>query len=463
MSEETPETPLQAAFPVEQLLHASGAHPALADQVQQHAGVERAAARAHQQPVQRGEAHGGGDAAPVPHGAEAGAVAEMRGHDTTRAPPAAPSSDSAGATLLVGQAVEAVAADAPVVQRGRAGRSARPRPGCGGRRCRSKPPAAGPARAPAMARIGARLCGWCNGASGASASSSRSSASSRARPPRGRSPPCTTRWPTPRTARPRCRGFSQGSRRTPRRRHRAGGRAEQARGAGDARPPRPRAPAGAAPTADAVHLAAQPGRVPPASYRRTSWKTSRLRTRTARPARRAPARAPGRRGAGEAHRAAAARPRSAAGSEPRPRPVGAAGQGDRHPGADHDPRRLGAGQERSCLASMLPASRSGTSSTSAWPATSPPMFFAARRLGADGVVERQRPVHSAALDLAALGHLAQRGGLDRAPGASGHRLHRREHRDLRPRERQRAAEVDRVARDVRLGPRGRARCSPRHR
>ena len=54
-----------------------GVHAALAQEIKNHTGVERAAARPHRQPVERGEAHRGIDALPVKHGAEAGPGAEM--------------------------------------------------------------------------------------------------------------------------------------------------------------------------------------------------------------------------------------------------------------------------------------------------------------------------------------------------------------------------------------------------
>ena len=68
----------QARLPVEQVLDAAASSRVLLHQVEQHAGIERAAARAHHQPVDGGEAHRAGDAPPVANGAQAGAVAEMR-------------------------------------------------------------------------------------------------------------------------------------------------------------------------------------------------------------------------------------------------------------------------------------------------------------------------------------------------------------------------------------------------
>src|SRR5215470_18101026 len=76
--------------------------------MQDDAGVEAADPRAHDQPVESREAHGGGDAAAAADRAHAGAVAEM-GDD--QALGQAPVREVAQALryILVGQAVEAIA------------------------------------------------------------------------------------------------------------------------------------------------------------------------------------------------------------------------------------------------------------------------------------------------------------------------------------------------------------------
>jgi len=91
--------------------------PALLQQVQQHAGIQRAAARTHHQAVQRGKAHGGGHAHPALRGAQAGAVAQV-GHDHAAAP-AHGLRVQHRHDVLVGQAMEAVAAHALLAQRTR--------------------------------------------------------------------------------------------------------------------------------------------------------------------------------------------------------------------------------------------------------------------------------------------------------------------------------------------------------
>ena len=100
-------------------------------QMQQHAGVERAAARAHHQTVERGEAHRRGDAAQSAHRAEARAAAEVR-DDRAPARGVAVALGERDRHVLVGQAVKAVAPHAafPQGMRQRA-TSARPAAACG--------------------------------------------------------------------------------------------------------------------------------------------------------------------------------------------------------------------------------------------------------------------------------------------------------------------------------------------
>jgi hypothetical protein len=86
-------------------------HAALVEQIQQHAGVDGPAARAHHQAVERGEAHRRGDAAAGVHRAQAGPVAEMGNHDTALRP-LAEHFGHLQRDVLVGKSVKAVALDA---------------------------------------------------------------------------------------------------------------------------------------------------------------------------------------------------------------------------------------------------------------------------------------------------------------------------------------------------------------
>jgi hypothetical protein len=67
----------QARFLVHEVLERARVHPVLVHQVDQHAGIDRAAARAHHQALDRGEAHRRRVALAALERADAGAVAEV--------------------------------------------------------------------------------------------------------------------------------------------------------------------------------------------------------------------------------------------------------------------------------------------------------------------------------------------------------------------------------------------------
>ena len=121
--------------------------------------------------------------------------------------------------------------------------------------------------------------------------------------------------------------------------------------------------------------------------------------------------------------------RDRARGEPRRHRVGAAGEDDRHRAPSTMPAASAPARKDRLLASMLPASRSGTISTLARPATGESIFliFAASRLIA--LSSASGPSRMRAGDLAAVGHLAQRGRLDRRRHLRVDRLHRRQDRD----------------------------------
>ena len=79
-------------------------------------------------------------------------------------------------------------------------------------------------------------------------------------------------------------------------------------------------------------------------------------------------------------------------------------------------------------------------------------------LPADGVVERQRAIEDAAFDLAAVGHLAERGGIDRGGHLRVDGLDGGQNRDLRLTDAERNREIDGVLADVDLVFERRARC-----
>ena len=102
------------------------------------------------------------------------------------------------------------------------------------------------------------------------------------------------------------------------------------------------------------------------------------------------------------------------------------------------------------LASMLPASRSGTTSTLARPATGESIFLIAAASGLIALSSASGPSSMRAGDLAAVGHLAQRRRLDRRRHLRVDRLHRAQDRDAHLGDAQRMREVDRVLHDVDL-------------
>ena len=80
-------------------------------QIQDHAGIEGARPRTHRQTVDRGKAHGAGDASPAVDGAHAGAIAEM-GHDELAARTFRRHLRQHRDDVFVGKAVKPVAANA---------------------------------------------------------------------------------------------------------------------------------------------------------------------------------------------------------------------------------------------------------------------------------------------------------------------------------------------------------------
>ena len=169
MSLEMPDTPEQAGLVVEQVLDRARVHPPLVHQVEQDAGVDASrSACPSRRPSSGGEAHRARDALAGAQGAQARAVAEVA-HDGPARGRARVVRGQHRGDVLVGQPVESVAAHAGVVQLGRDREALRDvRDWSSGTTCRSTRPAADRAGARAASEIGARLLGWCSGASGTS-------------------------------------------------------------------------------------------------------------------------------------------------------------------------------------------------------------------------------------------------------------------------------------------------------
>ena len=131
--------------------------------------------------------------------------------------------------------------------------------------------------------------------------------------------------------------------------------------------------------------------------------------------------------------------------------VGAAGQDDRHARAEHDAGDLRpAARYSSCLASMLPASRSGTTKMSAWPATGEtmPLVLAASSETALSKASGPSRMPPVIWPRSAILHSAAASIVDLIFG--GHGLHRGQDRDVRVAHAERMRKVDRVLHDVDL-------------
>ena len=169
--------------------------------VEQDRGVEVAAARAHDQALERREAHRGVDrAAAVGSRRDRAAVAEVAG-DHAEAGSLARAAEQlrrAPGDEAVRGAVEAVAADAvALVERRRAGRRGRPRGGMVWWKAVSKTATCGTSgRSVARRAVARTLGGLWSGARSKQSSIARSTSSSIRTEGVKRSPPCTTRWPT---------------------------------------------------------------------------------------------------------------------------------------------------------------------------------------------------------------------------------------------------------------------------
>ena len=137
------------------------------------ARVDVAAARAHDQALERRQAHGGVDRPAVLDGRDRGAVAEVAGDEVrVLGRPRFSISTARRGHVAVAGAVEAVAADAVLLVQlvGQAVEVGGRRAWSGGRRCRRPPPAARRAAPPAASRMPERLGGLCSGASSAHSS-----------------------------------------------------------------------------------------------------------------------------------------------------------------------------------------------------------------------------------------------------------------------------------------------------
>ena len=120
--------------------------------------------------------------------------------------------------------------------------------------------------------------------------------------------------------------------------------------------------------------------------------------------------------------------RDGAGAEPCQRLVGAAGQDDRHARAQHDAGDLGLGEIFELLGQHVAGLEVGHDEDVGLPGDRRDDALGLGGLLRDRIVEGQRAVEDAAGDLAAVGHLAQRGGIERGLDLLGNGLDRRQDR-----------------------------------
>ncbi|CAM2147852.1 hypothetical protein PT2222_10312 [Paraburkholderia tropica] len=130
--------------------------------------------------------------------------------------------------------------------------------------------------------------------------------------------------------------------------------------------------------------------------------------------------------------------------------IGAAREDDGHARAEHDARRFRAREKGELLGEHVARFEVGHEQDVGVARDWRRDALDARGFGADRVVEGERAVEQAAGDLAAVGHLAERGGVDRRGHLVGDRFHGREDRHLRRADAERLHEIDGVAHDVGL-------------
>ena len=130
--------------------------------------------------------------------------------------------------------------------------------------------------------------------------------------------------------------------------------------------------------------------------------------------------------------------------------VGAAGQNDRHACAEHDAGDLRLGQILELLRQHVPGLEVGHHEDVGTAGDRRDNPFRLGRLRRHRIVEGERTVENAAGDLAAIGHLAKRGRVERGPDLLRDGLDRRENRHARLRDAQSVRQIDRILDDVAL-------------
>jgi hypothetical protein len=140
-----------------------------------------------------------------------------------------------------------------------------------------------------------------------------------------------------------------------------------------------------------------------------------------------------------------------AGGHARAHGIRARGENDRHARAEYHSRRVRLGEERQVFGQHVAGFEIGHDENLRAAGDRGCDAFDLRCFGIDGVVERQRAVEDAARDLAALGHFAERGGVDGRRNFRCHSLDGGQNRNPRRAEADLREQIDHVLHDVALG------------
>ena len=132
----------------------------------------------------------------------------------------------------------------------------------------------------------------------------------------------------------------------------------------------------------------------------------------------------------------------------RPDAVGAAREDDRHARAEHDPGAVGVGEKREQLGEDVARFEIGDEQDVGIAGDGRTDALDRCRVLVDRVVERQRTIDQRACDLSAVGHLAQRGRVDRRRHLRVDGFHGGENRDLRRGDAKGNREIDGVLADI---------------
>jgi hypothetical protein len=142
--------------------------------------------------------------------------------------------------------------------------------------------------------------------------------------------------------------------------------------------------------------------------------------------------------------------RDCAGAEPYQRPVGTAGQNDRHTRIENDSGHLRLRQIFELLGHHVSCFKIGHDENVGLAGNWRDDALSLGGFGGDRIVEGERAIEDAAGDLAAIGHLAQRRCVDRRRNLRCNSFNRGEDRDFGDRDAERVSEVDGILYNIDL-------------